>query len=329
MLNGLFTPHDVELILSIPLCPNAVEDVVVWPFTPSGTYTVRSGTRFLTSDQTPELPSVTVQPENEVWKVIWSLNVQSKVRNFLWRSCHNSIPVKQNLKRRHILHDDVCELCKCESESVIHALWECSQLTQVWESVPTFLFRQTRAFSSIKEVLMYAHQEQKNTERLASVMWSLWHRRNKVRTSHTKYPLSLVIPTASQALTDFQQANSSVSPQLRSFSQPRNQWSPPAEGEIKVNFDGAQFRDMGKTGLGVVIRDSRGQALASLSEQASLPFSPEIVEAMAAARAISFAQGLASFVLEGDSINIIKALQSEDESLSPYGIYSARQKQCS
>ena len=78
---------------------------------------------------------------------------------------------------------------------------------------------------------------------------------------------------------------------------------------------------MGKVGLGVIIRDSRGQALASLSEQASLRFSPEIVEAMAAARAISFAHGLGftSFVLEGDSINIIKALQSDDESLSPYG----------
>ena len=42
---------------------------------------------------------------------------------------------------------------------------------------------------------------------------------------------------------------------------------------------------------------------------------------MAAARAISFAQGLGftSFVLEGDSINIIKALQSDVESLSLYG----------
>ena len=78
---------------------------------------------------------------------------------------------------------------------------------------------------------------------------------------------------------------------------------------------------MGKAGSGVIIRDSRGQALASLSEQALLPFSPEIVEAMAAARAISFAQGLGftSFVLEGDSVNVIKAMQSDDESLSPYG----------
>ena len=44
MLNGLFTTQEVELISSIPLCPNVVEDVVVWPFTPSGTYTVRSST---------------------------------------------------------------------------------------------------------------------------------------------------------------------------------------------------------------------------------------------------------------------------------------------
>lgn len=70
-----------------------------------------------------------------------------------------------------------------------------------------------------------------------------------------------------------------------------------------------------------MIRDSRGQALASLSEQVSLPFSPDIVEAMAAVRVISFAQGLGftSFLLEGDSANIIKALQSDEESLSPYG----------
>lgn len=98
-----------------------------------------------------------------------------------------------------------------------------------------------------------------------------------------------MIPTALQALADFQQANSTDASQNRGSIQSQIQWSPPADGEIKVNFDGAQFRDMGKAGLGVVIRGSRGQALASLFEQASLPFSPEIVEAMAIARAISFA----------------------------------------
>ncbi|XP_075664433.1 uncharacterized protein LOC142634046 [Castanea sativa] len=103
--------------------------------------------------------------------------------------------------------------------------------------------------------------------------------------------------------------------------QTRIRWSPPADGEIKVNFDRAQFKDMGKAGIGVVIQNNRGQALASLSEQASLPFSQDITKAIVAARAISFAQGLGftSFILEGDFANIIKALKSEEVSLSSFG----------
>ena len=71
----------------------------------------------------------------------------------------------------------------------------------------------------------------------------------------------------------------------------------------------------------MIVRDSNGQEIASLSEQASLPFSPEIAEAMVAARALSFVQdlGFTSFILEGDSANIINTLNSEEMSLSTYG----------
>ena len=153
------------------------------------------------------------------------------------------------------------------------------------------------------------------------MMWTLWHRRNRIRTSTVDFPLAQFVPTVTQALEVFQQANSNDVVQSRGPTRPRIRWSPSAEGEIKVNFDGAQFSDMGKAGLGVVIRNSRGQALASLSEQTNLPFSPDITEALAAARAISFARGLGftSFTLEGDSTNIIKSLKSEEASLSAFG----------
>ena len=100
---------------------------------------------------------------------------------------------------------------------------------------------------------------------------------------------------------------------------------------IKVNFDGVLFRDIRKAGIGVIVRDSNGQALASLSEQASFPFSSKIAEAMAAARALSFVQGLGftSFILEGDSANVINTLKLEEKSLSTYGLtYSAQQCPC-
>ena len=73
--------------------------------------------------------------------------------------------------------------------------------------------------------------------------------------------------------------------------------------------------------MGVVIRDSFGQVLASLSEQIQLPFSSDLVEAMAAARALSFAAelGFSRFILEGDSELITKALQCKENSLAPFG----------
>ena len=71
----------------------------------------------------------------------------------------------------------------------------------------------------------------------------------------------------------------------------------------------------------VVIWNSLGQPIASLSELVNLPYSSDIVEAMAAARAIYFAQeiGLTSFILEGNSEGVIRCLRSDDDSFSPYG----------
>ena len=60
-----------------------------------------------------------------------------------------------------------------------------------------------------------------------------------------------------------------------------------------------------------MIRNSSGQVLASISEQVPLPHTSDIVEALAAARAISFALelGFSSFILEGDSKVVIKEPQ--------------------
>lgn len=47
---GLFHSAKVDLILSIPLSIFPMEDKVIWPFNPSSTYSVRSGTKFLAKE---------------------------------------------------------------------------------------------------------------------------------------------------------------------------------------------------------------------------------------------------------------------------------------
>ena len=90
---------------------------------------------------------------------------------------------------------------------------------------------------------------------------------------------------------------------------------------MKINFDGTTFKDINKAGVGIVIRDGFGQVLASLLKHIQLPYSLDLVEAMAAARAIYFTAelGFSSYVLEGDSELIIKALKNEEDSLAPFG----------
>ena len=48
-------------------------------------------------------------------------------------------------------------------------------------------------------------------------------------------------------------------------------WSPPTENLYKANFDAALFDHLGFAGLGVVVRDCKGNVLAALSQKVALP----------------------------------------------------------
>lgn len=129
LLQGLFIPSSAEMIRSIPLCSAAVEDKLIWPHTPLGQYSMQSRYRFLMREssnyQTLERPNAS----GGLWKIIWNLSVPNKVRNFLWRSCKDALPVKANLVKRRILQSANCDHCNGEPEDVLHALWKCSAIS--------------------------------------------------------------------------------------------------------------------------------------------------------------------------------------------------------
>ena len=88
--------HEALLIQSIPLSLRPIEDKLVWPLNPSGVYFVKFGYKMLSQEVGDSaIRAYVVDPD--VWKVVWGLKVQNKIRNFLWRAIRNSIPVKTNL----------------------------------------------------------------------------------------------------------------------------------------------------------------------------------------------------------------------------------------
>ena len=135
-----------------------MEDKIIWPFTPLGNYTVNSRSKFLAKLTSLHVPASNTQQQNEVWKPILGLNVPNKVWNFMWRVCKEAIPAKCNLLRRKILTKDKCEQCGVESETTAHALWECTTLDVIWDTIPGFEDRRQLDASNIREPINLTHE---------------------------------------------------------------------------------------------------------------------------------------------------------------------------
>ncbi|XP_030923094.1 uncharacterized protein LOC115949977 [Quercus lobata] len=168
------------------------------------------------------------------------------------------------------------------------------------------------------EIFSHALEEDKDPSLLAYTAWTLWNCRNKARVNETQCPLNQVMQLARERRREFQTAQPIFPKQLH---RKHTRWKPPDVGSFKVNYDGAFFEDQGRAGIGVVIRNSEGVVLASLSQQIPLPNTVAQVEALAARRAAEFALeiGINQVVIEGDSEVIYKDLVNPGPSLALHG----------
>ena len=193
LVQGLLSPDEAALVLSIPLSRTPVEDKIIWPFTPSGKYTVNSGSKFLTKLNSVQVPTANQQHQSGIWNQIWGLNVPNKVRHFMWRVCKEAVPTKYNLMRRKILMEDKYEHCGVDSETALHAVWECAMLDEIWEAVPGFEDRRQYAISRTNDLISVFLEKRKNLELMTMVMWTIWYRRNQLRVSSNDFPRSQVL----------------------------------------------------------------------------------------------------------------------------------------
>jgi hypothetical protein len=106
LLHSLFGEVDVHWILQIPLHRLGFEDFITWDATKHGRYTVRSGYylqwRHKFGASTSQLALPGQSAINPVWKSLWQMKILSKVKIFIWRALHGSLPLKSILYNIHI-----------------------------------------------------------------------------------------------------------------------------------------------------------------------------------------------------------------------------------
>ena len=143
-----------------------------------------------------------------VWGKLWKLHIPNKVRIFAWRSCHDILPTRVKLARRFITKDDTCLLCNKDSESALHALWDCSVAQDVWAGCARRLQKMVGGQLDVMQ-LVEVLLEKLSTEELELFFvqaWLIWSQQNSIIHGGNLQDPSRLNKKATKFLKEFRKA---------------------------------------------------------------------------------------------------------------------------
>ncbi|CAH2946199.1 MAG: hypothetical protein PPHERAN_6371 [uncultured Paraburkholderia sp.] len=124
------------------------------------------------------------EEEARMWKQIWSLNVKKKLKHFIWRACHDRLPVGSNVQKRGVKVDDICMQCGEASEIGEHLFFHYRKSKMIWKLAPISWEGMMSYAESVKEWWIQ-HSNSKNCVEFQSrleltlyLWWQIWKARN-------------------------------------------------------------------------------------------------------------------------------------------------------
>lgn len=221
-----------------------------------------------------------------------------------------------------------------EEESVIHLFARCKFAQIVWHISPCHLdvgaiqgASLTEWWSNLLERWKGGKEDKSFWAAIGSIMWRLWICRNDVVfNNHLERP-DLVCQTAIREAAEFITINA-VDEQSEVAIQgdvSACKWRRPGRGIFKVNFDGGLDKNGDVGGLGMVIRDWQGKFISARAFQIKHATDPLLVEALAARESLQLALelGINNILLEGDSQQLIRLIQTQAEDHRMVGVIVA------
>ena len=205
-VNRAFLPHEASMILSIPLIRRIPPDCVSWSCTLTGEFSTSSAYKLLAASASTECASASNQAnQSTFWKRLWKMQVPNKIKHFVWRVCNNALPTKCNLKQRHIVESDVCELCKTDPEDAFYALHFCSHVAPMWLPHQWFQSMISPPPLNFCDLLNKFIQvgDKLRLEMFATISWSVWNRHNTLHFGREALPIAKISFVACALLHDF------------------------------------------------------------------------------------------------------------------------------
>jgi ribonuclease HI len=329
----------------------AGEDTLRWGYRPQGSFSVREAYQITAHSNPPS--------DSDVWRKIWKLKHWPKITLFLWLVSHSSILTWDNLLKRGFVGPSLCILCGAAEENMNHLLNTCPYTAQIWDQAATIMRTSDRLRDSIIATITNWREQAFQSPLLnriwqllpGFILWQTWKERNRRIFRNTSltwqhcwdHCFRNILETL--RLRNWTDADTACPPseltilrywtplptlQIRPLP-PSSQctsnspsfWSPPPEGFVKLNFDGASKGNPGAAGYGVVYRNHHGHILEIMA--GSLGHSTNnVAELWGLIKGLQLAikSNYTKVIVEGDSQVIIGLLRrilngAKPDSISP------------
>jgi hypothetical protein len=243
---------------------------------------------------------------------------------FAWHACNNILPTKDNLKRRKVVQEDICMFCLKEAETVGHILWECPSASNVWGLCGRGIQKLQGNMGSFMEVVetIMARCSREELEKVLILAKKIWARRNEVvHGGEFKHPNQILRETEELIVSLQEITEKCDGNEIPSRSGEQQRWECPPDGWCKLNWDVAIDAHTNSMVFGAIIRNHIGRVCAAKCKRIQKVQEPVMGEAMAAMAAAEFcnSSGVQDVILEGDSLQVIQALQEANSSWRKYG----------
>ncbi|KAJ7982509.1 Ribonuclease H [Quillaja saponaria] len=317
ILRGLLPDHILASLEAIDLqvcC--SWKDKVIWKLSSDGKFSTSSARSLLRG--TP--PSVDLS----IFKKIWRIQTLPRIKFFVWLAYLNKLLTNDLRWKRKMVDLPSCSLCSSLVEDVLHAIRDCSHVSQIWQKmVPSFM--QSSFFSAnlndwfilnLNCGVLFRDTIPWPTV-FSFLAWRFWKWRNKLLfVDNFSIPLNALFSLCAEVEALWSTLEHSP-PKLR--VEMNVKWFPPSTGYVKLNSDGCSKNGGLLAGYGRVIRCDCGQWLGGYV--VNLGYGTNMfaeISGIYYGLKLAWELGFRKVEAELDSMVVLKLIQEDDVEFHPY-----------
>ncbi|KAF5443039.1 hypothetical protein F2P56_035634 [Juglans regia] len=135
-IKSIFYKGEAEHIWSLPISRMEAEDKLIWGYTKKGVFAVNSAYQMEMKRRETATGECSNGREGEnIWKVLWNLNIPRKAKFFLWKAAKELLAIRNSLYKKGIIKEQPCPICKKEAETAVHVLWSYPAAADFWSDL--------------------------------------------------------------------------------------------------------------------------------------------------------------------------------------------------